>query len=94
MLARVTLAKGAVVPKHQHVHEQFAVVLEGALLFKLGEDERETIRVSAGQVLHLPSNVWHAADVLEATVVLDVFSPPREDWLQKQDTYLRAGATK
>ena len=93
MLAQVRLAAGAIVPRHEHVHEQFTCVLSGALHFRLGEDAREEVTVRAGQVLHLPSHMWHQADVLEDSVVLDVFSPPREDWLAKTDDYLRVDAS-
>ena len=89
MLAQVTLDKGCLIPKHQHVHEQFTFVLEGALHFWLGDDQSEETTVRAGDILHFPSNVWHSAEALESTVVLDVFSPPREDWIQKSDDYLR-----
>jgi quercetin dioxygenase-like cupin family protein len=89
MLAQVMLVKGALIPKHQHIHEQFTYVMEGMLRFRLGDDGADEVNVGAGEVLHLPSNVWHQAEVLEDSVVLDVFSPPREDWLQQTDTYLR-----
>jgi quercetin dioxygenase-like cupin family protein len=89
MLAQVNLTKGCLVPRHQHVHEQITSVLEGALHFWIGEDESEERVVRAGEVIHFPSNVWHKAEALEETVVLDVFSPPREDWLNKTDAYLR-----
>jgi quercetin dioxygenase-like cupin family protein len=87
MLAHVYLQKGAVVPRHQHHNEQLTYILEGALRFWIGEDERETVDVRAGEVLHIPSNVWHKAEALEDTLDVDVFSPPREDWLNGTDTY-------
>ena len=89
MLAHVYLKKGCVVPRHRHENEQISYVLDGALRFWIGEDESEEIVVRAGEVLHLPSNVWHKAEALEETVDVDVFSPPREDWLNKTDDYLR-----
>ena len=89
MLAQVMLEKGALIPRHQHVHEQFTSIIAGRLRFWLGDDEIEEVSLGAGEVLHLPSNVWHKAEVLEQSVVLDVFSPPREDWLQQTDSYLR-----
>ena len=89
MLAHVYLKKGCVVPRHRHENEQISYVLEGALRFWIGEDGSEEIVVGAGEVLHLPSNVWHKAEALEETVDVDVFSPPREDWLNKTDDYLR-----
>ena len=87
MLAHVYLKKGAIVPKHQHHNEQFTYILEGALRFFMGEDGAETYDVRAGEVLHTPSNVWHKAEALEDTLDVDIFSPPREDWLNKTDAY-------
>ncbi len=89
MLAQVFLKKGCVVPRHQHDNEQLTYILEGVLRFWLGEDESEVVDVHAGEVLHLPSMVWHKAEALEDTLDLDVFSPPRQDWLDKTDEYLR-----
>jgi quercetin dioxygenase-like cupin family protein len=89
MLAHVYLKKGCIVPKHSHENEQLTYILEGALRFKLGEDQHETLVVNAGEVLHIPSNVPHEAEALEDTLDVDVFSPPRADWLNKTDNYLR-----
>jgi quercetin dioxygenase-like cupin family protein len=89
MLAHVYLKKGAVVPRHAHENEQLTYILEGALRFWIGEDEAETIDVKAGEVLHIPSNVPHKAEALEDTLDVDIFSPPRQDWLDKTDGYLR-----
>lgn len=89
MLAQVFLKKGCVVPRHQHMNEQLTYILEGVLRFWIGEDESKVQDVRAGEVLYIPSNVWHKAEALEDTLDLDVFSPPREDWLAKTDDYLR-----
>ncbi len=89
MLAHVYLKKGAIVPRHAHENEQLTYILEGALRFWIGEDESETIDVRAGEVLHIPSNVQHKAEALEDTLDVDIFSPPRQDWLDKTDEYLR-----
>jgi quercetin dioxygenase-like cupin family protein len=89
MLAHVYLKKGCVVPRHRHENEQLTYIISGALHFWIGEDEKEEIVVRAGEVLHLPSNVWHKAEAIEDTLDVDVFSPPREDWLKKTDDYLR-----
>jgi quercetin dioxygenase-like cupin family protein len=86
MLARVLLKKGCVVPMHQHVNEQLTYILEGALHFKVGGEE---VTVRAGEVLCIPPNVPHEATALEDTVDLDVFNPPRQDWIDKSDVYLR-----
>ena len=85
MLAHVYLKKGAIVPRHAHENEQLTYILEGALRFWIGEDENETIDVRAGEVLHNPSNVPHKAEALEDTLDVDIFSPPRQDWLDKTD---------
>jgi quercetin dioxygenase-like cupin family protein len=89
MLAHVYLKKGCVVPKHQHENEQLTYVLEGALHFWIGEDGSEEVVVGPGEVLHLPSWVWHKAEAIGDTLDVDIFSPPREDWLKKTDDYLR-----
>ena len=89
MLAHVYLRKGCIVPRHQHENEQLTYILEGALKFWIGEDEKQEMTVRAGEVLHIPSNVWHKAEALEDTLDVDVFSPPRQDWIDKTDSYLR-----
>jgi quercetin dioxygenase-like cupin family protein len=88
MLARVFIKKGGHVPLHQHHNEQVTYILEGALKFAI--DGREIV-VRAGEVLCIPQNMPHEAWALEDTVDLDVFTPPREDWLGKTDDYLRHG---
>jgi len=89
MLAHVYLRKGCIVPKHSHENEQLTYILEGALRFWIGEDQKEEIVVRAGEVLLIPSNIPHKAEALEETLDVDVFSPPRQDWLKKTDDYLR-----
>jgi quercetin dioxygenase-like cupin family protein len=89
MLAHVYLKKGAIVPRHQHVNEQITYILEGALRFHVGDGAGEEVIVRAGEVLCIPSNVWHQAEALEDTLDVDVFSPPRQDWLDGSDAYLR-----
>jgi quercetin dioxygenase-like cupin family protein len=88
MLARVFLKKGAHVPEHHHHNEQVTYILEGTLKFAI--DGREIV-VRAGEILCIPSNMPHEAWALEDTLDLDVFTPPREDWLNKADDYLRLG---
>jgi quercetin dioxygenase-like cupin family protein len=89
MLAHVYLKKGCVVPKHFHENEQLTYILEGALQFWLGEDQKEEVVVHAGEVLVIPSNLPHKALALEDTLDVDIFCPPRQDWLDKTDAYLR-----
>ena len=90
MLARVLLRKGVVVPEHSHDNEQVTYILEGALKFWV--DDREIV-VAAGEVLCIPPHMPHKAQALEDTVDLDVFYPPRQDWLDKTDSYLRKTST-
>lgn len=87
MLAHVYLKKGAIVPKHSHHNEQVTYILGGALRFWIGDDGAETIDVKEGEVLHIPSNVPHKAEALDDTFDVDVFSPPRQDWLDGTDSY-------
>ncbi|HZZ39914.1 MAG TPA: cupin domain-containing protein [Acidobacteriaceae bacterium] len=87
MLARVLLRKGAVVPEHSHENEQITYILEGALRFTMGNGQ--IITVGAGEVLVIPSHMPHKAEALEDTVDLDIFTPPRADWIAGTDAYLR-----
>jgi unsaturated pyranuronate lyase len=89
MLAHVYLEQGTVVPKHEHENEQLTYILEGVLRFWLGEDESEIVDVAAGEVLHIPSHLPHKAEALERTLDVDIFQPPRQDWLDGSDAYLR-----
>jgi quercetin dioxygenase-like cupin family protein len=87
MLAHVYLKRGSIVPRHAHENEQITYVLEGALRFWIGENEDQEIVVRSGEVLVIPSNVPHKAEALEDTLDVDVFNPPRQDWLDGTDTY-------
>ncbi|MGA8216706.1 MAG: cupin domain-containing protein [Candidatus Sulfotelmatobacter sp.] len=86
MLARVLLKKGCIVPEHSHHNEQLTYILEGTLKFWIDGQE---IVVHAGEVLCIPAHMPHQAEALEDTVDLDVFNPPRADWINKTDQYLR-----
>jgi quercetin dioxygenase-like cupin family protein len=89
MIAHVYLKKGGIVPKHEHHNEQLTYVLEGCLRFRLGEDGDQVVDVNAGEVLCIPRNLPHEAEALEDTLDVDVFNPPRADWLDGSDAYLR-----
>src|SRR5215212_10838090 len=89
MLTHVYLKARAVVPLHSHHNEQLTYILEGTLRFWIGDEESEPIDIRAGEVLHIPSNVPHKAEALEDTLDVDIFSPPRQDWLDKTDDYFR-----
>src|SRR5579863_1443409 len=85
-LSQLLLKKGAVVPRHSHMNEQYSWILSGTLKFIF--DDRE-ILVGAGEVIVIPANVPHSAVALEDTVDIDIFAPRREDWIRKEDSYLR-----
>lgn len=89
MIAEVRFAKGDSVPKHAHHNEQLTFITAGALHFVLGENEDREVTVRAGEVLVIPANVPHSARALEDTIDIDIFSPPREDWLDGSDAYIR-----
>jgi quercetin dioxygenase-like cupin family protein len=85
-ISQLLLKKGAAVPRHSHMNEQYSWIISGALKFVF--DDRE-ILVGAGEILLIPANVAHSAVALEDTVDVDIFAPRREDWIRKEDSYLR-----
>jgi quercetin dioxygenase-like cupin family protein len=89
MIAHVYFDEGTVVPRHTHENEQLTYILEGTLRFWLGEDESQVVDVRAGEVLHIPTHLPHRAEALEDTLDVDIFCPPRQDWLEGTDAYLR-----
>ena len=88
MVARVLMKKGCIIPLHSHYNEQFTYILEGALKFWV---DGKVIVVNAGEVLTIPPHMPHKAEAMTDTVDLDVFNPPRADWINKTDQYLRGG---
>ncbi len=86
-VAQIGIARGGIVPTHQHESEQISCVLEGSIKFTFGGED---VVVRAGEAVHIPSNVPHSAEALEDFFGIDVFSPVREDWLTGADNYLRA----
>jgi quercetin dioxygenase-like cupin family protein len=89
MIAHVYFKKGDDVPWHSHENEQITYVLDGALRFWLGANGEHEVTVRAGEVLVIPSNLPHRALALEDTLDVDIFDPPRQDWLAGTDAYLR-----
>jgi quercetin dioxygenase-like cupin family protein len=92
MIAHVYLKKGCIVPLHSHHNEQLTYILEGCLRFRLGGDGEQVVDVRAGEVLCIPRDLPHEAEALEDTLDVDVFNPPRADWLDGSDAYLRPPA--
>ena len=79
MICRLRFAPRIVTPAHDHPHEQITFVEKGRVLFTIGKEERIA---EAGDVLHFPPNSWHGATMLDEEVILiDIFSPLREDFL-------------
>ncbi len=89
MIAHVYFKKGDDVPRHSHENEQITYILSGALHFWLGANGEQEVTVRAGEVLVIPSDLPHRALALEDTLDVDVFCPPRQDWLAGTDAYLR-----
>ncbi len=86
MVARIVMRKGCVVPEHSHHNEQISQILSGTLRFLV---EGKQIDLNAGEFLFIPPNVPHSAVALEDTVAIDTFNPPRQDWIDGTDQYLR-----
>jgi len=87
MLVRWEFKKGALAARHTHPHEQVVMMVSGRLRLAVGDDE--TIMGPHDMVL-IPPHVSHEAEALEDTVVIDIFSPPREDFLcGARPAYLR-----
>jgi quercetin dioxygenase-like cupin family protein len=79
MICRFHFAPHLVTPAHEHPHEQMTLIERGRVLFTIGDEQRIA---KAGDVLHFPSGTWHGATMLDEEVILvDIFSPIREDFL-------------
>jgi len=85
-ISQLLMKRGATVPRHSHVNEQYSWIISGVLKFVF--DDRE-ILVSAGEILLIPAQVPHSAVAMEDTVDVDFFAPRRDDWIRKEDAYLR-----
>jgi quercetin dioxygenase-like cupin family protein len=89
MVAQVNFAQGDGVPAHSHDNEQYTYVVTGALRFLFGEALDEEVVVAAGEIVLIPSGLLHSAFADEDTFELDIFCPPRRDWIEGDDAYLR-----
>ncbi|MDP9171959.1 MAG: cupin domain-containing protein [Acidobacteriota bacterium] len=90
-VARLRLLKGAIVPMHHHVNEQITMLESGALRFEVAGEQ---VLVRAGDVLRIPPGAPHMVETLEDSMAVDLFTPPREDWIRGDDAYLRKPAGK
>jgi quercetin dioxygenase-like cupin family protein len=89
MIARMKFKDGFVVPLHQHIHEQVTQVISGKMRFSFGANKEQTMDLSAGDVVVIPSNLPHEALMIGEVEEIDTWAPPRQDWLDKTDDYLR-----
>ena len=88
MIAFWKMKAGAHAGAHKHPHEQISWMLSGKMEFRLGSEKRTC---GPGDIVVIPSGVEHEAWFPEDTEVIDIWSPPREDFYTGQDTYLRKG---
>jgi len=94
MVARIKFKDGFTVPLHCHVHEQVTHVVSGKMRFWFGANREQTMDLGPGDVIVIPSNLPHEAMIIGDTEEIDTWAPPRQDWLDKTDGYLRDSATK
>src|SRR6202140_4637607 len=85
-ISQLVLKKGAAVPRHSHTNEQYSWIISGSLKFIFDDQE---VLVGAGEILVISPNMAHTAVAVEDTVDVDIFAPRREDWIRKEDSYLR-----
>ncbi len=90
LMARISLGAGISVPKHQHPNEQITYLLAGEMDFRFGDDGEDQRHIGAGEILVIPRDMHHAAKVLADAEVIELFAPPRQDWIDGTDSYLRA----
>jgi quercetin dioxygenase-like cupin family protein len=89
MIAKMKFKDGFIVPLHYHIHEQVTQVVSGKMRFWLGENKDQIMDLGPGDVLVIPSNLPHEALMIGEVEEIDTWAPPRQDWLDKSDHYLR-----
>jgi quercetin dioxygenase-like cupin family protein len=89
MISRIKFKDGFLVPLHSHVHEQVTQVLSGTIRFWFGQNKEQMMDMHAGDVVVIPSNLPHEALMIGEVEEIDTWAPPRQDWLDKTDNYLR-----
>ena len=91
MIAQISIKKGDKVPAHRHDNEQWTYILKGSLEFTFGDSQDEVVLVRENEIVHIPGGLLHSVVAPEDCFELDVFSPPRQDWIDGTDAYLRGG---
>ena len=89
MVARMKFKAGFLVPLHHHENEQITQVISGTMRFWFGEDKSETMDLHAGDSIVIPRNLPHEALMIGDVEEMDTFAPPRQDWIEGTDNYLR-----
>jgi len=89
MIGQIHFDEGDSVPAHRHDNEQYTYVISGALRFLFGDDQQDELLVRAGEIVLIPSGMLHSAIAEEDTFELDIFCPPRRDWIDGDDAYMR-----
>jgi quercetin dioxygenase-like cupin family protein len=89
MIARIKFKNGFVVPLHHHIHEQVTQVISGKMRFWFGANKEQTMDLNPGDVVVIPSDLPHEALMIGEVEEIDTWAPPRQDWLDKTDNYLR-----
>ncbi len=89
MIAKMNFKDGFVVPLHHHIHEQVTQVISGQIRFWFGDKKEQMMDLFAGDVVVIPSNLPHEALMIGDVEEIDTWAPPRQDWLDKTDDYLR-----
>ena len=89
MIARMKFQDGFVVPLHSHINEQITQVISGTIRFWFGDNKDQVMDLGAGDVIVIPSNLPHEALMIGEVEEIDSWAPPRADWLDGSDDYLR-----
>lgn len=89
MIARMEFEDGFTVPWHAHENEQITEVQEGTLRFWFDDDETTHTDIQAGEAIVIKAHRRHKAMMIGRVVETDTFAPPRQDWIDGSDAYLR-----
>lgn len=89
MIAKMTFRDGFVVPQHHHFHEQVTQCISGTMRFWFGKKKDQVMDLGPGDVVVIPGNLPHEVLMIGDVEEVDTWSPPRQDWLDKTDNYLR-----
>ena len=89
MISRIAFEDGCVIPLHHHENEQITQVVSGKMRFWLGADKSQVLELEAGDTIIIPGNLPHEAVTIGAVIEIDTFAPPRQDWIDGTDDYLK-----